>query len=143
MAATLARFGRCLVLDCHSFATIPLPSEPDQAPGRPDVCIGTDPFHTPPSLVSALAAALRREGFSVAVDRPFAGALVPLRWLWRDARVSAVMLEVQRGLYCDERTGEALPSMRGVSRRLERAVAEAVGGWGGAAALPGLRAPRG
>ena len=67
-------------------------------------------------------------GFSVAVDRPFAGALVPLRWYGRDARVSAVMLEVQRGLYCNERTGQASPSMRGVSRRLERAVAEAVGG---------------
>ncbi len=39
------------------------------------------------------------------------------------------MLEVRRGLYCDERTGEASPSMRGVSRRLERAVAGAVSGW--------------
>ena len=127
VASALARFGRCLVLDCHSFATLPLPSEPDQAPGRPDVCIGTDPFHTPPSLVSLLVAALQREGFTVEVDRPFAGALVPLRWYGRDARVSAVMLEVRRGLYCDECTGEASPLMRDVSRRLERAVAGAVG----------------
>jgi len=83
VASTLARFGRCLVLDCQSFPTEPLPSEPDQAPGRPDVCIRTDAFLTPPLLVSALAAALGREGFHVEVDRRFAGALVPLRWYGR------------------------------------------------------------
>ena len=50
----LERFGTCLILDCHSFATVPLPSELDQAPDRPDVCIGTDGFHTPAELVEAL-----------------------------------------------------------------------------------------
>jgi len=39
------------------------------------------------------------------------------------------MLEVRCGPDCDERTGEALPSMRGVSRRLHRAVAGVFGEW--------------
>jgi N-formylglutamate deformylase len=30
----LAADGRCLLLDCHSFATLPLASEPDQTPNR-------------------------------------------------------------------------------------------------------------
>ena len=84
VAATLDAFGTCLVLDAHSFATVPLPSESDQDPDRPDVCIGTDPFHTPRPLVAALAAALVDEGFTVAVDRPFSGSLVPLRWYGTD-----------------------------------------------------------
>ncbi|MEZ4597587.1 MAG: N-formylglutamate amidohydrolase [Chloroflexota bacterium] len=50
----LAAFDACLVLDCHSFGTVPLPSEADQDPGRPDVCVGTDGWHTPPSLADAL-----------------------------------------------------------------------------------------
>ena len=43
----LEQFGMCFLLDCHSFATVPLPSEPDQSTPRPDICIGTDPYHTP------------------------------------------------------------------------------------------------
>ncbi len=46
----LQRFDRCLILDCHSFPSHPLPCDLDQDPGRPDICIGTDPFHTPDQL---------------------------------------------------------------------------------------------
>ena len=122
----LHRFGSCLVLDCHSFATDPLPSEPDPSPGRPDVCIGTDPFHTPPALVAALRAALEAEGLRVEVDRPFAGALVPLRWYGREPRVTSVMLEVRRGRYCDEATAEASATFGEVRAALERAVGSAL-----------------
>ena len=124
--ASLAAFGRCIVLDGHSFATVPLPAEPDQDPDRPDVCIGTDPFHTPRRLTDALCAALEADGFRVALDRPFAGALVPLRWYGADERVSAVMLEVRRGTYMDEATGEVLPRMDEVAARLRAAVERAL-----------------
>ncbi|WP_348304731.1 N-formylglutamate amidohydrolase, partial [Methanothrix sp.] len=48
---TLEQFGRCLIIDCHSFPSKPLPYELDQSSDRPDICIGTDPFHTPEELV--------------------------------------------------------------------------------------------
>jgi N-formylglutamate amidohydrolase len=117
----LGSFGDCLVLDCHSFATHPLPSEADRSPGRPDVCVGTDAFHTPRGLAEALEAALRSEGLSVRRDSPFDGALVPADRYRRDRRVRAVMLEVRRGIYCDETTGELLAGWQDVAARLERA----------------------
>ena len=113
--------GACLVLDCHSFATVPLASESDQDADRPDVCVGTDAFHTPPALAATLERELRAQGFRVKRDSPFSGALVPLGRYRRDARVRAVMLEVRRGVYCDEATGELLPGWRSVARRIERA----------------------
>ena len=135
--ASLAAFGRCLVIDGHSFASVPLPGEPDQDPRRPDVCLGTDPIHTPRQLVAALRERLEAEGYRVAVDRPFAGALVPLRWYGADARVTAVMLEVRRGTYMDEATGMPLPALGEVAGRLERATTGALAdvdadaGWAG------------
>jgi N-formylglutamate amidohydrolase len=102
---------------------VPLPSEADADPDRPDVCLGTDPVHTPGPLVAGLRAALEAEGFRVAVDRPFAGSLVPLRWLGTDARVRSVMLEVRRGTYMDEATGAPLAAFDGVAAALRRAVA--------------------
>jgi N-formylglutamate amidohydrolase len=127
VAEALDRAGECLVIDCHSFATEPLPSEADQSPGRPDVCIGTDVFHTPPGLVAGLRESLAAEGFRVAVDRPFAGSIVPGTWYRRDARVRSVMLEVRRGLYCDEATGAPTAAFDGVAARLERAVRATIG----------------
>jgi N-formylglutamate amidohydrolase len=109
-------------------ATEPLPSEPDRSGDRPDVCLGTDAFHTPPVLVERLGACLSAEGLRVAVDRPFAGSLVPRPWLGKDARVAAVMVEVRRGTYMDERTGDPLPSFDALAGRLERAVRAALAG---------------
>jgi len=119
----LARAGRCTLIDCHSFATLPLPSETDQDPDRPDICIGTDPFHTPAALADGLERAFRAEGWRVRRDSPFSGCLVPLDRYRRDRRVASVMIEVRRGLYCDESTGKRLPAFAGVRAAIERAVA--------------------
>jgi N-formylglutamate amidohydrolase/ADP-ribose pyrophosphatase YjhB (NUDIX family) len=98
-------FGYCLVVDGHSFPSAPLPYESDQSSDRPDICLGTDSFHTPAWLIDVAAAAFHDLGLTVAVDRPFAGALVPLSHFQRNSRVLALMVEVNRGLYIDECTG--------------------------------------
>jgi N-formylglutamate amidohydrolase len=120
--AMLERWGRCTILDGHSFATLPLPSERDQEPDRPDICIGTDVTHTPPDLASALERAFRAEGFEVRRDSPFAGTFVPLRHYGRELRVRSVMVEIRRGLYCDEATGRALPRFADVRDAIDRAL---------------------
>ena len=66
------------------------------------------------------------EGFAVAVDRPFAGTIVPLSAYQLDRRVASVMIEVRRGLYCDEATGEPLPGFGDVESRLARAIESAL-----------------
>src|SRR5262249_46588090 len=46
-------WGGALVVDCHSFPSVPLPYEPDQRLQRPEICIGTDSYHSPAELVTA------------------------------------------------------------------------------------------
>jgi N-formylglutamate deformylase len=98
--------GRCLIIDCHSFPSFPLPYELDQRLDRPHICIGTDPFHTPVELADGAMKGFQLHGYTVALDRPFAGALVPATFYHRDAKVAALMIEVNRALYMDESTGE-------------------------------------
>lgn len=98
--------GSCLIVDAHSFPSAPLPHEHDQGMNRPDICIGTDAFHTPGAVVSLLVALCRDLGWTVEIDRPFAGALVPMAYYRTDTRVRSVMIEVNRGLYLDESTGQ-------------------------------------
>jgi N-formylglutamate amidohydrolase len=82
-----------------------LPYELDQTSDRADICIGTDQFHTPSAIRDAIVAAAQTESFSVAIDTPFSGALVPLASYRKDRRVMSVMIEVKRRLYMDESTG--------------------------------------
>ncbi|CAN5704372.1 N-formylglutamate amidohydrolase [soil metagenome] len=125
-ASQLEAFGTCTVLDCHSFASRPLPSEPDPSLDRPDICLGTDATHTPIELVDDLAQAFRREGFSVRLDAPFGGTIIP-RAHRGDPRLRSVMVEVRRGLYCDEATGQRTPAYSDVRGAIARAVAVGLG----------------
>ena len=49
----LRTFGRAIIIDCHSFPSVPLPYELVQDQQRPEICIGTDPVHTPEWLSAA------------------------------------------------------------------------------------------
>lgn len=94
----LEHTGRCLIVDGHSFSSVPLPYEPDQNPGRPDICIGTCEGHTPDRLLENTASFFVSRGYRTDVDRPYAGSIVPLRHM-HDSRVQSIMIEVNRGLY--------------------------------------------
>jgi N-formylglutamate deformylase len=114
--------GACLIIDAHSFPSRALPYELDQGADRPDFCIGTDAFHTPDALRDAAMSALRAAGFSVAIDRPFAGTIVPMARFRSDASLSSIMIEVNRRLYMNEETGARLASFSRVRDVLTRLV---------------------
>ena len=109
VSVCLEEHGNCLLIDGHSFASKPLPHEPDQTPHRPDICIGTDAYHTPPWLTEQAVGNFQEDGFDVGVNRPFSRALVPMKFLGREPRVASVMVEVNRSLYMDEESGHRLP----------------------------------
>jgi len=104
-AVRLARFGRCLVLDAHSFPTGPLPTQLAFGPS-PEIGVGTQPGHTPPELRDLVVGFFGDRGYEVGVDVPFSGAMVPNACFGREPRLWSVMIEVRRDLYMDETTGD-------------------------------------
>lgn len=101
----LAATGTVTLVDVHSYPSRALPYELHPTAKRPAVCLGTDPFHTPPDLL-----AVAREAFSgpfgdVAENTPFSGCYVPLRHFGRTADVHAIMIEIRRDTYMDEPGG--------------------------------------
>ena len=101
----LEKYGKALIVDCHSFPSHPLPCDMDQSVPRPDFCIGTDSFHTPKELIQITERTLKGSGYSVGIDWPYSGSLVPMAYYKRDHRVASIMIEVNRRLYMDELTG--------------------------------------
>ena len=102
VSAVLDARGTCLIIDAHSFPSVPLQYEVHQDADRPDICIGTDGFHTPTELSETVVRLCRDAGWTIAVNKPFAGALIPMPYFRADSRVRAVMIEVNRRLYLNE-----------------------------------------
>jgi N-formylglutamate amidohydrolase len=103
-ADRLARFGRCVILDAHSFPTAPVPTQIDFG-APPEIGIGTQAGHTSPELRALAEGFFRTRDFVVGVDVPFCGTMVPNRYFGKEPRVQSVMVEVRRDLYMDEATG--------------------------------------
>lgn len=121
----LERFGKATIVDCHSFPQMALAYEPVQGLKRPQVCIGTDPFHTSDALAAGLEAAYRAHGFSVARDTPFSGSMVPLSCYGRTKNVMSVMIELRRDIYMDEATARLKDDISVVDAANHAAVAAA------------------
>lgn len=105
VVASLDADGRALIIDCHSFPEKRLSYEIGEEGLRPEICLGTDAFHTPVQLLEAAIEGFEEAGFSVNVDQPFAGALTPIKHYGVDQRVQAIMIEIRRDLYMNEETG--------------------------------------
>jgi N-formylglutamate amidohydrolase len=119
--AQLAAFGRCLIIDCHSFPNTPLKASFDKISHRPDYNIGTDVFHTPPKWVEISERHFKDLGHSVLIDKPYSGSIVPMKHYRKDKRVQSIMLEINRKLYLE---GESANKSENYKQ-----VKSAVAGW--------------
>lgn len=116
----LAVHGRCLIIDVHSFASVPLPHEPSQDACRPEICLGTDCYHSPWQDGAAALATCQDYGFWAALNHPFAGSIVPAKHWGKTPEVRSTMIEVRRDLYQDERTGKKLRRFEDIAARVCR-----------------------
>ena len=114
----LEKYGRALIIDCHSFPSSPLPYELDQNPDRPDICIGTDEFHTPLSLQQAAKAESIKQGFKCALNSPYSGSLVPSEFYRSNKNVYSIMIELNRKLYMNEETGQKRSNFKTFQEKL-------------------------
>ena len=108
--------SKCLIVDCHSFPKNPLPYELNQDPERAEICIGTDSFHTPRELIEGFVSAFSDNGFSVSVNKPFSGAIVPMKFYQTEKRVQSIMIEIRRDLYMNEATGQKIENFSRVKK---------------------------
>lgn len=131
VADALARERPCLIVDAHSIPSHPLPFEGDQSKDRPAINLGADDFHAPPWLRDRALEAFSARFDSVTLNRSreSEGAFVPAAYFGSDRRVSAIMVEVNRGLYLNEETGEQLPGFDGVATSIQDALRDIAAGW--------------
>jgi len=118
MSGVISDGGVAILVDCHSFPNEPLPGE-RLGSGRPDICLGTS-GNTPGWLLDAARRGFKNEGFSVEIDFPYSGCLIPSEFE-RNPSALGIMIEVNRRLYMDEATTEksvGFERLRGILRQV-------------------------
>ena len=124
VAATQARFGVAALIDCHS---MPASVRVGDSGMRPDFIVG-DRFGASASVTMTEAAIgiLTSLGYTVAHNKPYAGGFITEHY-GRPARgLHALQIEVNRGLYMNERTYQKssgfLPLAQDIGRFIARIV---------------------
>ena len=104
VAKSLEQYDTACLLDCHSFPDKPFQRDLSKQTPRPDFNIGTDAFHTPKELTEKAEQFFRDRGYTVGIDWPYSGALVPMMHYQKNKKVKAIMLEINRKLYLEPGT---------------------------------------
>jgi N-formylglutamate amidohydrolase len=117
-----ARFGYCLLIDCHS---MPSHGQSRRLGGRPiDFVLGDLHGSACASRVTRAAEAfLSARGFLVRRNDPYAGGFITRHYGRPADDVHVLQIEIARALYMDEARIERLPGFDAVQRQIAELVA--------------------
>lgn len=126
---TEARFGAAVLIDCHSMPREAVDNHPATQTRRPDVVLG-DRFGTSADrgLVDRVQELFETEGLRVARNTPFAGAYITQTYGNPSRGRHAVQIEIDRGLYMEERRlepHERYGEMKAILGRVAQGIAAA------------------
>lgn len=127
IAETKARFGVCLLIDCHS-----MPAHPAQSANPPDFVLG-DAHGTAcgPRATRLVEEVLVAMGYRVRRNDPYAGGYVTRHYGRPREATHALQIEIARGLYMDEVRIERAPGLAPLARDLSTLMERLAGtDWG-------------
>ncbi len=120
-----ARFSEAILIDCHSMPHEALENVGPPGSPRPDVVLG-DRFGAAASasIVERIEAAFAAAGLRVVRNMPFAGAYITQHYGRPSRRQHAVQIEIDRGLYMNEKTIQPAAGFNAFRKLLGSVVAE-------------------
>ena len=116
LEATAALFGGYLLIDCHS-----MPSAASSGAGHDNVEIVLGDCHgasCAPPIVEAARRFLAGRGFAVAINAPYAGGFTTGHYGQPQRARHALQIELNRGLYMEERSYRRKPGFARVAREM-------------------------
>lgn len=122
IAQTMARFGTCLLIDCHSMPANGGASRSGAGPA--DIVLG-DAYGTAcaPAVTTVVERGLREMGYAVRRNDPYAGGYVTRHYGRPRDGVHVLQLEIARGLYMNEATIQQSARFNIMRRHMEELIA--------------------
>lgn len=134
---TARRFGVALLLDCHSMPSTAAPMVNGMGLARADIVLGDRYGSTcAPSITACLEDLLLARGLTVVRNKPYSGGFITQSYGRPNDGYHTLQIEVNRGLYADERTIRPTPGFAPLKSALAAVIASFL------SMLPDLFAPR-
>lgn len=86
----LAYHENVIIVDCHSFTS--------HSSNDPEVCIGTDEFHTPYELIDIILNYFENKNIDAEANTPYRGTIIPFLHT-SNGNVKSVMIELNKNIY--------------------------------------------
>lgn len=116
---TVKDFGGCLLVDCHSMPS----SANGRGPKLADVIIGDCHGKSCARKIVNLTTSLFRDfGYSVALNKPYAGGFTTRHYGRPANNVHALQIEINRALYMDETRIERAPGLIKLERHMRQLI---------------------
>ena len=115
----LEKYGKAIIIDCHSMSDIPFIRDKNQNTKRTDYSIGIDSIHTSNELLQTTLNFFSDHGIEVAINSPYSGTLVPMEHYRKNKNVQSIMIEVNRKLYLDDNSNVKSENYSVVKRLLQ------------------------
>lgn len=126
--ATAQRFGCCLLVDCHSMPSSGRPEDRHADLSAVDIVLGDCYGSACAAAATETAeAVLRRLGYRVVRNAPYAGGFTTRHYSRPHAGRHALQIEINRRLYMDEATHRRGPGFAKVAEDMTAFVAELAG----------------
>lgn len=125
---TRARFGVCLLIDCHSMPSVGGPMDADPGSRRVDIVLGNC-FDSAcsPAITAFAETVLRDLGYAVRRNIPYAGGFTTRHYGRPGDGVHALQIEINRALYMDERRISRLAGFAETAERIGRLITALAG----------------
>lgn len=125
---TRARFGVCLLVDCHSMPSVGGPMDADPGSRRVDIVLGNCFDSSCSAAITAFAESVLRDlGYVVRRNIPYAGGFTTRHYGRPGEGVHALQIEINRALYMDERRIARLPGFEETAERISRLITALAG----------------
>ena len=127
---TKSRFGKCLLLDCHSMPSKSTDSRENKNIGHKDIVLG-DRFgkSCAPWITESSSLFFTKLGLSVSVNNPYAGAHITTHYGNPSKNVHALQIEINRNLYMNETNftpTTGLAKISGIMQRFLEKIGEVI-----------------
>ncbi|MGB1547553.1 MAG: N-formylglutamate amidohydrolase [Alphaproteobacteria bacterium] len=117
---THARFGRCVLIDCHSMPSTDGAGEKQRVDFVLGDCFGTS---CDAHVTETIETFLQDCGYVVRRNRPYAGGFTTRHYGHPKAGIHAIQIEINRALYLEERTLERTAGFSVLQARLAALIA--------------------
>ena len=95
----LGLFSTAIIIDCHSFSDVTLNGDFENTEHGPDICIGTDPFHTSQELIDISYNFFTNNNLNVCINTSSSVTFVPLAYYQNDKRVQSIKISVNKKIF--------------------------------------------